>query len=48
MAIQKEAYSPTLGSTPAIIENAIASGMRAKATTLPANKSFCVLENQAS
>lgn len=29
-AIQNEAYSPTIGSTPAIIENAIASGIKAK------------------
>lgn len=44
-AIQNEAYSPTIGSTPAIIENAIASGIRASATTIPAKISPLVLEN---
>ena len=36
VAIMKAAYNPTIGSTPAIIENAIASGISAKATTIPA------------
>ena len=35
-----EAYKPTIGSTPAIIENAIASGIKAKATTIPASIFF--------
>jgi SulP family sulfate permease len=30
-AMINEAYKPTIGSTPAIIENAIASGIKAKA-----------------
>ena len=34
-AMEKDAYNPTFGSTPAIIENAIASGINAKATTSP-------------
>lgn len=29
-AIQKDAYKPTLGSTPAMMEKAMASGMRAR------------------
>lgn len=33
--IENEAESPTLGSTPAMIENEIASGIRASATTRP-------------
>jgi hypothetical protein len=33
-------YRPTFGSTPAINENAIASGIKAKATTKPASTSF--------
>ncbi|MNF96973.1 hypothetical protein D3C84_797840 [compost metagenome] len=45
-AIQKEAYRPTLGSTPAMIEKAMASGMRARATTRPARMSPRMLENQ--
>jgi hypothetical protein len=32
-AIENEAYKPTFGSTPAMIENAMASGIRARATT---------------
>src|SRR5690554_6626812 len=35
-AIQNEAYKPTFGSTPAIIENAIASGIKARG--------YCVLD----
>ena len=38
-AITKEEYRPTFGSTPAIIENEIDSGMRASATTSPARTS---------
>ena len=38
-AIVKEANSPTLGSTPAMIEKEIASGIRARATTSPARTS---------
>jgi len=47
-AIEKEAYSPTLGSTPAIIEKAIAYGIRAKATTIPAKISPRIFPNQSS
>ena len=46
-AIQKEAYRPTFGSTPAIIEKAMASGISAKATTSPARISPRVLPNQS-
>jgi len=45
-AMQNEAYSPTLGSTPAMIENAMASGIRASATTMPASRSPRMLVNQ--
>jgi hypothetical protein len=38
-AMVKEANSPIRGSTPAITENAMASGMRARATTSPARAS---------
>jgi hypothetical protein len=38
-AIVKEAKRPTRGSTPAMIENEIASGMSARATTRPASTS---------
>ncbi len=38
-AMQNEAYRPTFGSTPAMIENAIASGMSARATTRPESRS---------
>ena len=44
-AIENEAYSPTCGSTPAIIEKAIASGISAKPTTIPAKISARTLEN---
>ncbi len=47
-AIQKEAYNPTLGSTSAMIENAMASGIRASATTMPDSTSPRTLENQFS
>ena len=46
IAMLKEAYSPTLGSTPAMIENAIASGIKASATTTPASKSFRMFPSQ--
>src|SRR5690242_4534826 len=46
-AMQNDAYSPTFGSTPAMIENAIASGMSASATTNPASKSPRTLENHS-
>src|SRR5699024_2165798 len=38
-AIVNEAKSPTRGSTPAMIEKEIASGIRARATTSPASTS---------
>ena len=38
-AMVKDANSPTRGSTPAMIENAMASGIRASATTTAANTS---------
>ena len=47
-AIQNEAYKPTLGSTPAIIEKAMASGISAKATTKPDKTSPRTLPNQSS
>ena len=47
-AIQKDAYRPTFGSTPAIIEKAIASGMSARPTTSPARISPRRLENHCS
>ena len=34
-AIQKDAYNPTIGSTPQIIAKEIASGISAKATVIP-------------
>gem|GEM_PF-3032155 len=34
-AIENEAYRPARGSTPAMMENAMASGIRARATTMP-------------
>src|SRR5699024_10696598 len=45
VAILKEAYKPTLGSTPAIIEKAIATGITAKATKSPEITSRRVLNN---
>jgi hypothetical protein len=38
-AMEKEANSPTLGSTPAMIEKPMASGISASATTMPASTS---------
>src|SRR5699024_3093620 len=46
-AIQKEAYKPTIGSTPARMEKAIASGIKAKATTVPARISALIFENHS-
>ena len=46
-AMLNEAYNPTLGSTPAIIEKAIASGISARATTSPARTSPRMFENQS-
>ena len=46
-AIQKEAYKPTIGSTPAIMEKAIASGIKANATTIPARISPRTFENHS-
>src|SRR3990167_2876226 len=45
-AMLNEAYSPTLGSTPAMMEKAMASGMSASATTRPASTSPRILESQ--
>jgi hypothetical protein len=47
VAIQNEAYSPTFGSTPAMMEKAIASGINASATTRPASRSLRILESQS-
>ena len=44
MAMQKEAYRPTFGSTPAMMEKAMASGIKARATTSPASKSSRILD----
>ncbi len=44
-AMENEAYRPTLGSTPAMIENAIASGISASATTRPERTSPRTLPN---
>ncbi|GAA2550110.1 hypothetical protein GCM10009861_07360 [Neomicrococcus aestuarii] len=38
-AMMKAENNPTLGSTPAMTENAIASGIKASATTSPASTS---------
>jgi hypothetical protein len=38
-AMTNDAYKPTRGSTPAMIENEIASGISARATTRPASNS---------
>src|SRR3546814_14340970 len=46
-AMLKEAYRPTLGSTPAMIEKAMASGISASATTRPASRSFRTLDSQS-
>jgi hypothetical protein len=46
MAMQKDAYNPTIGLTPARMEKAIASGIKAIATVMPDKTSLRVLENQ--
>ncbi len=46
-AIQNEAYNPTIGSTPAMIEKAIASGIRASPTTNPARTSPRMFPNHS-
>jgi hypothetical protein len=43
--MQKEAYRPTIGPTPTISEKEIDSGMRARATVMPASISPRMLEN---
>ncbi len=45
-AMLKEAYRPIFGSTPAMMEKAMASGISARATTRPASRSPRRLENQ--
>lgn len=45
-AMQKDAYSPTFGSTPAMMEKAMASGIRANATTRPDSTSPRIFESQ--
>ncbi len=45
-AMQNEAYRPTWGSTPAMIEKAMASGISARATTRPASRSPRTLPSQ--
>lgn len=47
-AIQKDAYKPTCGSTPAIAEKAMDSGINASPTTRPASTSVRILENHSS
>ena len=46
-AMENEAYSPTFGSTPAMMEKAIASGISASATTRPASTSFRTFESHS-
>src|SRR5699024_9374484 len=46
-AIINDAYSPTIWSTPAIIEKAIASGINASATTIPERISHLTLETHS-
>ena len=40
IAMMKEEYSPTFGSSPAMMEKLIASGIRAMPTTSPASTSL--------
>ena len=47
MAMTTEANRPTFGSTPAITEKPIASGISARATTMPDRTSPRMLENQS-
>lgn len=46
-AMLNDVYSPTSGSTPAMMENAIDSGISASATTVPAKMSPRMLENHS-
>ena len=46
-AMANDAYKPTFGSTPAMIEKAIASGINANATTIPAKISLRTLPSQS-
>lgn len=46
MAMQKDAYKPTCGETPAMIENAMASGINANATASPDKISALGLASQ--
>ena len=48
IAIENDAYRPTFGSTPAMIENEIASGMSANATTRPDSRSAFGFVHQTS
>ena len=48
MAMTNDAYKPTLGSRPAMIENEMASGISAKATTMPESRSAFGLEDHSS
>ncbi|KDR36821.1 hypothetical protein BG57_10605 [Caballeronia grimmiae] len=48
IAMTDAAYSPTFGSTPAMIEKASASGISASATTMPASTSPRIFENHSS
>jgi hypothetical protein len=45
--MQNDAYRPTIGSTPAMIENAIDSGIRARDTVKPASVSPLIFENHS-
>ncbi|KDR40999.1 hypothetical protein BG61_21915 [Caballeronia glathei] len=47
-AMLNAAYRPTFGSTPAMMENASASGISASATTMPARISARMFENHSS
>jgi hypothetical protein len=47
-AIQNEAYRPTMGSTPAMIAKAIASGISANATVMPASRSPLIFDSHSS
>ena len=47
-AMENDAYSPIFGSTPAMMENAMASGISASATTSPASTSPRTLPSQSS
>jgi hypothetical protein len=45
IAMQNDAYSPTIGSTPQMMANDIASGISASATVMPASMSPLMLPN---